>query len=776
MAPMITTKLLHLLALFLVLAQLTDSALVPKMKSHPELKPQASNAYIVHANHLAMPSHFATPQDWYTSMVATHSPRPPANSSRILYTYDTVMHGFAVQLTGDEARRMSTAPGVTGVYKGRLFYPQTTRSPGFIGLDPTNGVWNETDFGDGVIIGIVDTGIWPESASFDDTGLGPVRPSWKGKCVDADDFPATLCNNKLVGAKAFSSGADAMAGRKSVIGSVPSPRDKYGHGTHVASTAAGGEVPDTGMYMFSRGTAWGTAPKARIAMYRACDPTGHCSDADIVAAVDAAAKDGVDIISMSLGSYTQPPFHEDAVAVATFGAARKGIFVVMAGGNDGPGASTVGNVAPWMTTVGAATVDRLFPANLTLGNGVVLPGQSLYDMHAKATVMIRLVDCRGASFTPDKIMGKIMVCMDGGSAATGIAVQKAGGAGLALVDPTEWSRDGTMAAPFTLPGLTLGYAAGEKLRAYMASTPYPVASFTFGCETVIAENRAPVVTGFSSRGPNPVVPELLKPDVVAPGANILAAWPGDVSLTQEPKLDGRRSDYNILSGTSMACPHVAGIAALIKKKHSSWTPAMIRSALMTTAGTLDNNDRDILDNGATEGRRDDGVVATPLVAGAGHVRPMLALDPGLVYDAGERNYVDFLCALNYTAEQMRRFVPGFVGCTRTLPGGPAGLNYPSFVVVFNNRTAVRTLTRTVTKVSEEAETYNVTVAAPEHVKVTVTPTSLEFKEQKETRSYTVEFRDVAGGNRTAAGWDYGYITWENKEHSVRSPVAFLWKN
>ncbi|XP_062188585.1 subtilisin-like protease SBT1.8 [Phragmites australis] len=778
MASMVT-RLLHHLTMFLLLAQLTESALIPKIKNHPEpeIKPQPSNTYIVHANHLAKPAHFATLEHWYHSMVATHSPRPANTGGRILYTYDTVMHGFAVQLTGDEAQRMSTAPGVAGVYEDRLLYPQTTRSPGFIGLDPRNGAWNETDFGDGVIIGVIDTGIWPESASFNGSGLGPVRPSWRGKCVDADDFNASLCNNKLVGAKAFRAAADAKAGSKS-SGTVPSPRDKVGHGTHVASTAAGAEVRDAGLYMFSRGTSWGMAPKARIAMYKACDL--GCSGADIVAAIDAAVKDGVDIISMSLGGYPRS-FHSDVIAIATFGAERKGIFVVLAGGNDGPGASTVSNSAPWMATVGAATVDRLFPANLTLGNGVVLAGQSLYDMQAKGTGMIQLLvstDCfmEYTNWTPDKVMGKIMVCMDGGNDALGIILQNAGGVGIVVVEPSEWSRDGTTAFAFTLPGLTLSYTAGEKLRAYTTSVPKPVASFSFGCETVTAENRAPVVTGFSSRGPNPVVPELLKPDVVAPGANILAAWSGGSSLSPGiPNLDGRRASYHIISGTSMACPHVAGIAALIKKKYPSWTPAMIRSALMTTASTLDNRDRDILDNGVIDDRRDDVMVATPLVAGAGHVRPQLALDPGLVYDAGERDYVDFLCALNYTAEQLRLFVPDFVKCTRTLIGGPSGLNYPSFVVIFDSRTDVRTLTRTVKKVSEMDETYNVTVRAPEHVKVTVTPTILEFKEHMETRSYTVEFRNEAGGH-AKAGWDFGHIIWENKNHRVRSPVAFHWKN
>ncbi|TVU38241.1 hypothetical protein EJB05_11598, partial [Eragrostis curvula] len=760
-------RLLHQLALAVfLLAPLTDSALVPKIKNHTELKPQASNIYIVHANHLAKPSHFVDLEQWYHSLVPTHSPRAAANTSgRILYTYDATMHGFAVELTGDEAWRMSSYPGVTGVYEDRVFYPQTTRSPGFMGLNPANGAWNETDFGDGVIIGFVDTGIWPESASFNDHGLGPVRPSWRGKCVDADDFHASLCNNKLIGAKAFDAAAQARAGRKST-GTVPSPMDKVGHGTHVASTAAGAVVPDAGMSMFSRGTARGMAPKARIAMYRACG-VKDCSDADIVAAVEAAVKDGVDIISMSLGG-DPTPLYNDAVAISTFGAERKGIFVAMAGGNSGPRASAVSNTAPWMTTVGASTIDRVFPANLTLGNGVVLAGQSLYTMKAKGTGMIQLVSC-DESWTPDQVMGKIVVCM-GATDKEGVALQNAGAAGMVTVDPTEWSRDGAEAFPFTLPGLTLSVDSHEKLKAYMASTPNPVASFSFGCETIVEKNRAPVVAGFSSRGPNPEVPDLLKPDVVAPGVNILAAWAANVPLS-----GGRRTEYNIISGTSMATPHVAGVAALIKKKHPAWTPAMVRSALMTTAGTVDNMDHDILDNGATLGRHDSVTVATPLVVGAGHIRPNLALDPGLVYDAGERDYIDFLCAINYSPEKIRLFAPDFVKCTTTLPGGPAGLNYPSFVVVFDSSSDVRTLMRTVTAVSEKAETYNVTVAAPERVKVTVTPATLEFKKPNEKKIYTVEFRSLAGGNATA-GWGFGYINWENEDHRVRSPVAFQWNN
>ncbi|CAL5083577.1 unnamed protein product [Urochloa decumbens] len=746
------------LALLPLLSQLSHSAPIPQPKN---LTDQPSSTYIVHADHLTKPSHFATHGNWYTSMVATHSPRPEAadHSSRILYTYDTVMHGFAVRLTGDEARRMSGAEGVIGVYEDRPLRFLTTRSPGFLGLDPQFGAWRDTDFGDGVIIGIIDSGIWPESPSFSDSGLGPVRSSWRGKCVDAGDFNASLlCNNKLVGARAFH--VNGMGG-----GGALSPRDYYGHGTHVASTAAGSEVLDAGIDMFARGTARGVAPKARIAMYKAV--TGS----DAVAAIDAAVKDGVDIISGSIGFCDSPcPLYDDVLAIATFGAERAGVLAVLSAGNEGPEASTVTNAAPWVTTVGASSVDRMFPAKLRLGDGTVLIGQVLYTMKANGTAMAPLVfnPCMPTTLTPDQIMGKIVVCVGDSEGDTFEIAADAGAAGVASVDDSSWSPDGITAGalPLPLPGIDLSYIAGKNLRAYMASAPYPVASFIFACETVIGENRAPLVASFSSRGPNPVAPDVLKPDVIAPGVDILAALPGT---------NPRNSSYILDAGTSMACPHVSGIAALIKKKHGDWSPAMIRSALITTAATLDNTDREILDN-AVVGRDGNIKAATPFAAGAGHVRPQLAMDPGLVYDASARDYVDFLCALNYTAEQLRRFAPDMATCTRELPGGAASLNYPSFVVIFDGRTGVRKLTRTVTKVSEEeAETYSVIVKAPGHVKVIVTPTTLEFKEPKEKKTYTVEFRNEARGIQKTE-WEFGHIIWENEKHRVRSPVAFHWKN
>ncbi|VAI31799.1 unnamed protein product [Triticum turgidum subsp. durum] len=750
-----TPILLRCSLLLLLLVQSTHSSVTPKPKNaiaeeHEPAHPSSSSTYIVLTNHLAKQSKFDTLDRWYASMLGK-------NSNRIRYTYGTVMHGFSVRLTDGEAQRMATVPGVSRVYKDRLYHIHTTRSPWFMGLHDDFGAWPDAEFGDGVIIGLVDTGIWPERASFSDAGLSPVRSTWRGKCVDAPGFNASLCNNKLVDAKSF-------------VTADSSPRDVEGHGTHVASTAAGSEVPGANLFKFAGGRASGVARKARIAMYKACIPMKDCPNSTLAAAIDAAVSDGVDLISISIGD-TARPFYDDLLAVATFGAERRGIFVVLSGGNYGPKASCITNVAPWMTTVGAATTDRVFPATPRLGNGVVLTGQSLYNIpFSQGAGMIPLVrsDCDEDDLTPDRVMGKVVVCSQGGVASAD--VQRAGGAGIVSTDSGEQFLDTVMAEPFNLPGLQLSSTGGKKLADYMSSVAYPVASFNFTCNTVTGENRAPMVAGFSSRGPNPITPEILKPDVIAPGLNILAAWSGAASPSNP-----RRFEYNILSGTSMACPHVAGVAALIKKRHGDWTPAMIRSALVTTAGPLDMNGREIVDSGSAVGAAVMG--ATPLAAGAGLVLPRLAMDPGMVYDAGTQDYVDFLCTLNYTVEQMQQFVPELSKCERTIPGGVANLNHPSFVVVFDGRTRVRTLMRTVTLVSARPERYNVTVAAPDGVKVTVTPATLEFRWPKEKRSYSVQFSSEAGAKvRTAGTWEFGHIAWENRKHRVRSPVAFKWDN
>ncbi|KAF7045987.1 hypothetical protein CFC21_055047 [Triticum aestivum] len=716
---------------------------------------------------LPLPLHPAQPtsQPQHVYIVHTigvqpyHTLLPVAASNRVIHEYSTVLTGFACRMTAEEARHMSGLPGVRAVYQSRVLHTQTTRSPAFLGLQEESGAWPESDFGDGVIIGLVDTGITPAHPSFHDAGLGPVRSSWKGRCVQGHGFDDSSCNNKLVGARAFLD--ELVDGERDFT-----PVDRDGHGTHVAATAAGSPVPGANLLNFSRGDATGTAPKAKIAIYKVCYRSpGGCPDWAIVAAVDAAVSDGVDIISMSLGA-GPTPFYDDVVAVATFGAVRAGVFVVLAGGNAGPNASTVSNAAPWMTTVGAATLDRVFPATLKLGNRVELTGQSLYNIKSQGTTAIGLIGstCDTDDLTPDRVMGKVVVCSGMAGAYTGRYVQRAGGAGMVSTEAIERWGEAVMAEPFGLPGLKLSYTAGKTLESYISSTAYPVASFIFRCDTVTGSgaSRAPLVAGFSSRGPSQFNPEIIKPDVIAPGVNILAAW------NQKPE-GGTEEDYylNIISGTSMACPHVVGVAALIKKQHGDWTPAMIRSSLMTTATMLDNRKLPIVDSG-------NDVEATPLVAGAGMVVPTLAMDPGLVYDAGAQDYIDFLCSVGYTAAQIRRFEPGFVKCTSTAatPGGAANLNYPSMVVMFDGGVVMRRVRRTLTAVSQQEELYEVTVTAPDGVAVTVTPRQLHFSQYMEKKTYILDFKLNTEAVKPAGTWEFAEIAWKSKHHHVRSPVAF----
>uniref|UniRef100_A0A341LI10 Peptidase S8/S53 domain-containing protein n=1 Tax=Setaria italica TaxID=4555 RepID=A0A341LI10_SETIT len=398
-------------------------------------------AYIVHTDHLTKPFHFATLGHWYTSMVSSLS--TAANSSRVFYVYDTTMHGFAAELTDDEARRLSNTTGVASVHKDRLVHLHTTRSAGFLGLDKDFGIWPDTDFGNGVIIGFVDSGIWPESASFDDTGLGPVRPSWKGRCVDGERFNSSMCNNKLVGARFFTAGPSVTRDDDFM-----SPRDKAGHGTHVASTAAGSEVPDAGLFGFARGVARGVAPRARVAMYKAC-VLHSCSSAGVVEAIDDA------------GVY---------------------IFVTCSAGNFGPREYTLSNVAPWITTVGAATVDRVFPVSITLGDGQVLTGQSLYAHATNRTEMIPLLPSNCSNdLVSDRITGKIVMCARdfGVYPSYGVAVKMAGGSGLISVAPLDRCMEGLMVQAFTLPAVTVSSREADRLAVYIDSVPDPVASFCF---------------------------------------------------------------------------------------------------------------------------------------------------------------------------------------------------------------------------------------------------------------------------------------------------------
>lgn len=359
---------------------------------------------------------------------------------------------------------------------------------------------------------------------------------------------------------------------------------------------------------------------SRIAAYKVCWPAG-CSSSDILAAIDQAVADGVDVLSLSLGSAGNRPYHNDNMAIAAFGAVQNGVFVSCSAGNSGPTQSTVGNTAPWIMTVAASYIDRCFPTTIKLGNGRVFQGASLYS--GRPTNQLPLVYgdtaggdgaeyCTEGSLSPALVKGKIVICDRGisGRVDKGLQVNSSGGAGMLLVNTAD-QREELIADAHVLPATSVGAAAAKAIKDYMIMAKKPTARIAF--EGTGYGFPAPIMAAFSSRGPSSVVGDFIKPDVTAPGVNILAAWPPTTSPT-DLRNDKRRVSFNVVSGTSMSCPHVSGLAALIKSVHRDWSPAAIKSALMTTAYTDDNHHAPIGDAGS-----DSSESGTPFSFGSGHL-------------------------------------------------------------------------------------------------------------------------------------------------------------
>ncbi|KAL2547391.1 Subtilisin-like protease SBT1.2 [Forsythia ovata] len=356
------------------------------------------------------------------------------------------------------------------------------------------------------------------------------------------------------------------------------------------------------------------------------------------------------------------------------------------------------------------------------------------------------------------IKGKIVVCESGGieRIAKGQAVKDAGGAAMILVNSERYGNT-TVAEAHVLPATHLSYADGLKVKAYINSTLNPVAKILFK-GTLIGDDRAPVVAGFSSRGPNFASRGILKPDILGPGVNILAAWP--VSLENSTNT---KSTFNMISGTSMSCPHLSGIAALLKSSHPDWSPAAIKSAIMTTADVVNLAKQPIED--------EKFLPANIFATGSGHVNPSRANDPGLVYNIQPEDYIPYLCGLNYTNRQVGSFLQRIVNCSTesSIPDGQ--LNYPAFAITFTVLSNSQTYTRTVTNVGEAKSSYSVEIVRPPGVDVRVEPTTLNFSELNQKMMYRVTFNRLASsGNNTVV---QGFLKWDSDRYSVRSPIAVI---
>ncbi|KAF5204110.1 Subtilisin-like protease SBT1.6 [Thalictrum thalictroides] len=669
--------------------------------------------YIFRVDEDSKPSIFPSHYHWYTSSFA--------DPIQILHVYDTVFHGFSATLTSIQATSILQHPSVLAAFEDRRRQLHTTRSPQFLGLRNQRGLWSESDYGSDVIVGVLDTGIWPERRSFSDLNLGPIPSKWKGVCETGFQFSSAHCNRKIVGARFFAKGHEAAGRSTGGMGGINqtvefrSPRDADGHGTHTASTAAG---------------------------------------------------DGV-----------SSPYYLDPIAIGSYGAASRGVFVASSAGNDGPTGMSVTNLAPWLTTVGAGTIDRNFPSYVILGNGKKLSGVSLYSglplngkmfpvVYPGKSGLLSASLCMENSLDPKLINGKIVICDRGSNprVAKGLVVKKAGGVGMILANGASHG-EGLVGDAHLIPACALGANEADSVKSYISSTLNPTATIVFR-GTVVGIKPAPIIASFSARGPNGLTPEILKPDLMAPGVNILAAWTDAIGPTGLDS-DNRKSEFNILSGTSMACPHISGAAALLKSAHPDWSPAAIRSAMMTSASNNNNLFESMTDEST-------GKPATPFDIGSGHVNLDLAMDPGLVYDIGSNDYVNFLCSINYDPKMIQVItrMPARCPARKALP---ENLNYPSISAVFpisSPRMQTKTFIRTVTNVGPLNSVYTSKIEVPKGASVTVIPSKLVFSSTVKKLSFAVTItassKSLVMGD---SGGAFGYLSWLDGRHVVRSPIA-----
>lgn len=704
-------------------------------------------------------------------LAGVHGGSLDAARESIVYSYKHGFRGFSAKLTEEQAATLASRKDVVKVFKSEVRHLHTTRSWQFLGLpmSEVGGIPHSSSHHK-VILGVFDTGIWPESESFNDYKMPRIPSRWKGGCMEGENFTKAMCNRKLIGAKYYLKGMEeqvgAMVSRSEGGTDLRSARDTMGHGSHTASTAAGRLVKNMSLRGLASGRARGGAPRARIAAYKVCWSPG-CFDADILAAFDEAIKDGVDVISLSLGpDAPQNDYFMDAISIGSFHAFRRGITVVGSVGNNGPATADATNVAPWLLTVASTSIDREFSSSVILGNGIHLQGESLaLEKMKKNTELVYGAAMAAPSFTSQdsssclngsldarKVRGKVVVCrhpqdVEESKLAKSKVVQAAGGIGMVLIDEL----DRGMGVSFVIPAAIVGNGEGQTILSYINSTRNPTAFIT-PPSTVIGVRPAPQVSVFSSRGPNTITPDVLKPDIAAPGLNILAAWsPLNMGI-----------NYNIVSGTSMAAPHIAGVALLLKAANPTWSPAAIKSAMMTTAARRDNENKVIKS-------MPSGKSANAFEIGGGQVHPRKAQNPGLVYDSDATDILNFLCGNGYDSDTLQLITGDHRSTCPSSALTPADLNYPAITLSRVSPAGTRRVTRSVTNVGIRTIVYQPHIKAPVGVEVKVVPDMLAFTHYGQTLSYVVEFKVI----KAKDDYVFGSLTWidASRHHKVTIPLV-----
>ena len=702
--------------------------------------------------------------------------------SKAVYHYEHSFNGFAAEMSKTQVEKLKNNPDVLNIWPDELRQMDTANTPRFLGLTSPGGLHDIGVKGEDVIIGIVDFGVWPENPSLDDTGFGPIadtRPDWAGAC-DVGTDPEFACNNKLIGARYYNS--SFTVNNTILPGEFDSPRDADGHGTHTMTTAGGNEGVTASLLGVDVGTVSGIAPRARVAAYKVCwngsaPGNSGCSTGDSVAAIDDAVADGVDVINFSIsGSRTAMT---DPVHVAFFNASKGGVFSSLSAGNSGPGAQTVAHNVPWVTTVAASTYDgeaalvgktvevtydgvteELFsiPGAIT----TAIPEGGLMGDLVAATPALA---CGAGLDNPDgELTGKIALIARGtcNFSEKILNAQNAGAVGVLVYsddrEPTAMGGDGT---GITIPGVMITKTDGLNVAAVLENMPVSVTLTNDG----IASSSTQIgnqMADFSSRGESLATADIIKPDITAPGVQILAGTSGsqiDTGTTGE--------SYAFLSGTSMSSPHIAGMAALIREVNPSWSPAAVKSALMTSAR------QDVVkENGVTP--------ADPFDYGAGHAVPNSAVNPGLVYDANDIDYDAFLCGAGDADFANSELAVYGVSCGDLPSFGysldPSDLNIASIAI--ESLATTQTIRRYVNNVSGESS-YVASVEAPAGIDVEVNVYNFatgQF-ETSNTMGFNADGLGVyeltfsKNGSEVLDSWAFGSITWEAGDYQVRSPIA-----